>query len=48
MLKIKKVDFADRADFREMVEAHWQDLMPRAIVVRGPGQRKAHFQEQSA
>lgn len=48
MLKIEKVATQDLAHFRRMVEDYWQELMPKAIVVRDPEQWEAYFQEQFA
>lgn len=44
MLRVEKIDVQNLADFRRMVEAYWQELMPKASVVKDPGRREAYFQ----
>lgn len=48
MLSIERVNIEDLGQFREMVEAYWQELMPQAVVVRELKQRDAYFQDQFA
>ena len=44
-VRLEKVAENELALFREMVEEYWQELMPRAIVVRDPARRETYFQE---
>lgn len=48
MLSIEKVKSTEVQRFRSMAEAYWQELMPKADVVRVPVQREIYFQEQFA
>ena len=47
-MTLEKVDVQDLAAFRQMVEAYWQELMPKANVIKDPEQREAYFQERFA
>jgi ribosomal protein S18 acetylase RimI-like enzyme len=43
VLTVQEVDPKEWADFREMVEGYWQELMPKAEVVTDPERREAYF-----
>jgi GNAT superfamily N-acetyltransferase len=42
---LAQVKTADIPEFREMVAAYWQALMPHAPVIQDPDQREAYFRE---
>jgi ribosomal protein S18 acetylase RimI-like enzyme len=42
---LEQVKLTDIHDFRRVVEAYWQELMPRSAVVHNPARREAYFQE---
>ena len=42
-LTLERVSPEDMADFQEMVEEYWQELMPHAAVVKELDQRKLYF-----
>ena len=45
-LRIEKVGKSDLDAFRQMVEAYWLELMPKADVVQGESERAFYFQYQ--
>jgi GNAT superfamily N-acetyltransferase len=42
---LEKVHLADIYNFRRIVDAYWQELMPHSAVVHNPARREAYFQE---
>lgn len=48
MLQVEKVEIKYIDQFRQMVEAYWQELMPKASVIKDADKREAYFQEQFA
>lgn len=46
MLELERVPLERRDTFREMVEAYWAELMPKADVVATAAAREAYFAEE--
>src|SRR5215207_1043940 len=46
MLTVEKVTEHELSAFRERVLAYWQELMPKADVLRDTAKQDAYFQEQ--
>jgi ribosomal protein S18 acetylase RimI-like enzyme len=46
LFTIQKVDPKDLPQFRQMVKAYWQELMPKSNVVNDPERWEAYFQEE--
>jgi ribosomal protein S18 acetylase RimI-like enzyme len=42
---LEKVPLTDIRDFRRIVEAYWQEVMPQSDVVKNPDRREAYFRE---
>lgn len=42
---LEKVHRTDICDFRRIVEAYWQEVMPQSDVVKNPERREAYFRE---
>src|ERR1043166_8656683 len=42
---LEKVPLTDLHDFRRIVEAYWQEVMPQSDVVRNPDRREAYVRE---
>jgi GNAT superfamily N-acetyltransferase len=41
----EKVPLTDIHDFRRIVEAYWQEVMPQSDVMKNPDRREAYFRE---
>jgi hypothetical protein len=44
-LSLEQISQNDEAAFRAMVLAYWQEIMPKASVVRDEKQREDYFQQ---
>lgn len=44
-MKLERVHLCDIRDFRQMVEAYWQEIMPHSDVAKSYESREAYFQE---
>jgi ribosomal protein S18 acetylase RimI-like enzyme len=44
-MNLERVRLKDVFDFRQMVEAYWQEIMPHSDVVKNRENREAYFQE---
>lgn len=44
-MKLRGVPLSDIADFRQMVETYWQEIMPHSARVKNQQSREAYFQE---
>lgn len=42
---LEKVPLTDILDFRQRVDAYWQELMPHRDVDKNPERREAYFRE---
>ena len=47
-MNLEKVEYAHICDFRQMVEAYWQELMPHSDILKNHESREAYFQERFA
>lgn len=45
MMDLETVQLTDIHDFRRLVEAYWQEVMPQSDVVQNPERREAYFRE---